>query len=214
MVRLPADVRQFAGGRVLAGVSTQQAHAAEARSRGTQQRKATCGSTAPRSACLGAPPSRPPDTVYHFLLPDGVMANHLDKAAQRLEAANPAGSWSRKWTSAQQAASQGPAAWISCSARYAARRRRWPCSWTASNTTEAPRTGIPASAWRWRGPGSRCGRSLAGRLHLDIIRRLDAQTHRRTAASNPPPLSRHAHFGAFGGEIEPRQELLGHIAHQ
>ena len=36
----------------------------------------------------GEAPSRPPGTVYHFLLPDDGMANYRDKAAKVLEAAN------------------------------------------------------------------------------------------------------------------------------
>ena len=63
------------------------------RSKLTKQKKANLWfNSAPQRVPWGtaenAAPSRPPGTVYHFLLPDDGMANYRDKAAKLLEADN------------------------------------------------------------------------------------------------------------------------------
>ena len=63
------------------------------RSKLTKQKKAnlwfnTAPQRVPWRTVENAAPSRPPGTVYHFLLPDDGMANYRDKAAKLLEAAN------------------------------------------------------------------------------------------------------------------------------
>ena len=63
------------------------------RSKLTKQKKASLWfnntpQRVPWRTAGGEAPSRPPGTVYHFLLPDDGMANYRDKAAKVLEAAN------------------------------------------------------------------------------------------------------------------------------
>ena len=64
-----------------------------ARSKLTKQKKAnlwfnSVPQRVPWRTAENAAPSRPPGTVYHFLLPDPGMANYRDKAAKALEAGN------------------------------------------------------------------------------------------------------------------------------
>ena len=63
------------------------------RSKLTKQKKAnlwfnSAPQRVPWRTAENAAPSRPPGTVYHFLLPDDGMANYRDKAAKLLEADN------------------------------------------------------------------------------------------------------------------------------
>ena len=63
------------------------------RARLTKQRKANLWFNSPPQRVPwrspnGEAPTRPPGTVYHFLLPDPGMASYRDKAAKQLEAAN------------------------------------------------------------------------------------------------------------------------------